>query len=379
MKRLLHTADWHLGRRYPTFPAADETRLTRKRLEAVERILDLARRYRVDAVLCAGDLFDEPLPEPEWWRGLAELLQEREGMPPVVLLPGNHDPLLVDSVWAPGHPFRALLPAYVHVVDRDDFELDLGPDAVVLGRPCRSRAGERDLAMALPERAPGDDRLRVGLVHGTTFDSPDWQSNFPVQRDAGVLRGLDYLAVGDTHAFKDVASDLACPVVYPGTPEPARFDEVDAGTCALVLLHGRGRRPTVRAERVGWWRWREVECTSLAELRAVLAMPELDRTVLRLRLRMAVTVAEEANVDEVLAELEGDAARGPRVGILTVDRSGLRLVSGGDLSMRDLPPVLADAVTRLRTAIEAAPDDELRAVPLRAMAHLRKLVLAERT
>jgi hypothetical protein len=116
------------------------------------------------------------------------------GMPPVVLLPGNHDPLLADSVWSPGHPFRSALPAYVHVVDRDDFELALGPEAVVLARRCRSRAGERDLAMALPERPPGDVRIRVGLVHGTSFDSPDWQTNFPVRRDAGVLRGLDYLA-----------------------------------------------------------------------------------------------------------------------------------------------------------------------------------------
>jgi hypothetical protein len=92
---------------------------------------------------------------------------------------------------------------------------------------------------------------------------------------------------------------------------------------------------------------------------------------------MAVTIPEEGDVDEVLAELVGDAARPPRVGILAVDRSGLRLVPGGELPVHDLPPVLADAVTRLRKAIEEAPDDEKRAVPLRAMAHLRRLILAE--
>ncbi len=91
------------------------------------------------------------------WRGLRRLLDARRGWArPVVLLPGNHDPLTPTSVWSAGHPFRRDLPAFVRVVDRDDFTLDLGPGAVVHAVPCRSRAGERDLALALPARAPGD-------------------------------------------------------------------------------------------------------------------------------------------------------------------------------------------------------------------------------
>ena len=64
---LLHTADWHLGRRFPSFEHEQETRLTRARLEVVGRILDVAESRDVDAVLCAGDLFDEPAPEQLWW------------------------------------------------------------------------------------------------------------------------------------------------------------------------------------------------------------------------------------------------------------------------------------------------------------------------
>ena len=60
---LLHTADWHLGRRFPAFDPEQELRLTRARLEVVGRILDLAHSRAVDAVLCAGDLFDQPAPE----------------------------------------------------------------------------------------------------------------------------------------------------------------------------------------------------------------------------------------------------------------------------------------------------------------------------
>ena len=90
---LLHTADWHLGRRFPAFDREQELRLTRARLDVVGRILDLADSRAVDAVLCAGDLFDQPAPDQQWWGGVLKEFQRRDWQRPVVLLPGNHDPL----------------------------------------------------------------------------------------------------------------------------------------------------------------------------------------------------------------------------------------------------------------------------------------------
>ena len=63
--KLLHTADWHLGRRFPAFEREQEVQLTRARLEVVGRILDLAASRDVDAVLCAGDLFEQAAPPEE--------------------------------------------------------------------------------------------------------------------------------------------------------------------------------------------------------------------------------------------------------------------------------------------------------------------------
>ena len=119
---LLHTADWHLGRRFQSFPREQEVRLTRARLEVVGRIFDLAQSRNVDAVLCAGDLFDSPAPDKEWWEGVLSEFQRRKWTRPVLLLPGNHDPLMPRSLYDPSHPFRAGLPDYVHVVDREGFE-----------------------------------------------------------------------------------------------------------------------------------------------------------------------------------------------------------------------------------------------------------------
>src|SRR3989442_1778535 len=60
--RLLHTADWHLGRRFPSFPEEAQKKLSRARMDVIATILNVARRNAVDAVLCAGDLFDDPAP-----------------------------------------------------------------------------------------------------------------------------------------------------------------------------------------------------------------------------------------------------------------------------------------------------------------------------
>jgi DNA repair exonuclease SbcCD nuclease subunit len=374
--RLLHTADWHLGRRFPSFPEEAQKKLSRARMNVIANILDVARRNTVHALLCAGDLFDDPEPEPDFWEGLARTLQQHAAPhPPIFLVPGNHDPLTPESVWAPGHPFRARLPKWVHIVDRDDFTYDLAPDVVLYARPCRSKAGENDLAMALPARETGDERLRIGCVHGCTFDIDGYQTNFPICRDAGVQRGLDYLAIGDTHSFRDVTPNLPVPTVYPSAPEPTSFDESGAGNVALVALFRRGRRPRVDAEPVAFWRWVDVQCRDMNELRSVLTIQGLDRHVVRLHLDMTVSLSEESEVERILRDLQGTDATHGRAGVLVVDRANLQLMVGsGDAFPDDLPPVLKDTVDRLDRLIAEAADESEKSKATRALAHLYKLL-----
>ena len=91
--RFVHTADWHLGRRFPAFPDADRVRLSRARLDTVDRVLGVDKQNHVHVLLCAGDLFDDPDPGREWWEPLAQKLNDYGGGRKIFLLPGNHDPL----------------------------------------------------------------------------------------------------------------------------------------------------------------------------------------------------------------------------------------------------------------------------------------------
>ena len=84
--RLLHTADWHVGR----------TIRGRSRVAEFEAVLaevvDIARRERVEAMLVCGDIWDHHAPSPESDRLVFQALRECIGHGiQVVLLAGNHD------------------------------------------------------------------------------------------------------------------------------------------------------------------------------------------------------------------------------------------------------------------------------------------------
>lgn len=354
MLKILHTADLHLGLEFNQLDGDDRRKLARARLKAVRQILNVADQFAVDAVLWAGDIFDAPDVDKDWWGGFAAALAARTNWTrPVILLPGNHDPIRSGSVFEKGHPFRSQLPPWVQVVDRDDFELAIGEHAVLYAAPCRSTAGADDLALSLPSRTAGDQRIRIGLVHGSTFDLADHQTNFPIASDATTQRGLDYLAVGDTHGYREIPANASAPIVYPGAPEPTSFADSGAGDVAIVSFRRAGARPQIHRVKVAQWTWREETVTSLAQLRA-LAADDLIDTVLRLRFDMAVSAAEEKELEQLLARLKGTSAITGTAGALVVDRRQLRPMPPSLEELGDLPDTLTTVAAKLSAAAQAS-------------------------
>ena len=257
----------------------------------------------------------------------------------MVFLPGNHDPIKPKSVYHPDHSFRKLLPDWVHVVDTEQFELTLSPGAMLFAAPC-GRGPAPKTRVSLPGPFGRRHAHPRGLVHGSTFDLEGYQTSFPIARDAPKQRGLDYLAVGDTHGFRVFAEDGVAPIVYPGAPEQTRFGETGTGQVALVTL--ARRRAANRDAAQG--RAMDVArgfVTSLESLRR-LASEDLLTTVLRLRLDMTVTVRDEKTVDQLTRQLKGDDANSGRAGAFVLDRSRLRIEIGNvNALMQDAPETLS--------------------------------------
>ncbi len=84
--RLLHTADWHVGRQIRGRPRTEEFEA------ALREVVGIAVEEGVDAVLLAGDVYEHAAPTPEADRLVFEaFLRLHEAGVRVVAIPGNHD------------------------------------------------------------------------------------------------------------------------------------------------------------------------------------------------------------------------------------------------------------------------------------------------
>jgi exonuclease SbcD len=83
--RLLHTADWHLGRLLHRVPLLDAQR------RVLDHLIDVARDERVDAIVVSGDLFDRALPPVEAVQLAGDALRRMAEVAPVIAISGNHD------------------------------------------------------------------------------------------------------------------------------------------------------------------------------------------------------------------------------------------------------------------------------------------------
>ena len=84
--KILHTADWHVGKTLRGRSRADEHRAV------LHEIVGIAERESVDLVLVAGDQFDSAVPSPESEQIVYDALRRLAGTGAhVVVIAGNHD------------------------------------------------------------------------------------------------------------------------------------------------------------------------------------------------------------------------------------------------------------------------------------------------
>jgi len=238
--KILHTADWQIGKQYGQFEPDEAVLLAEARIAAVERLAVLATEQQVDLVLVAGDVFDA--------QGIADktvlrLFNATRGFAgPWVMLPGNHDAALSESVWTRAQRLNAV-PDHVHLCLRPvplHFE---GLNAVVLPAPLTQRHTYTDLTewFAAADTPPGT--FRIGLAHGAVQGvlAEGIDSANPIAADRAAQARLDYLALGDWHGCRQI--DARC--WYSGTPETDRFRNNDSGCALRVDIDAPGALPQV--------------------------------------------------------------------------------------------------------------------------------------
>ncbi len=136
--RIVHTADWHVGRFWKNI----------QRLDEMEKILDHLARFleseRIDLLLVAGDLFDAPNPVADAERLVFEFFRRIGASEiPSVVIAGNHE--------SPGR-----MDAWGMLAELAGARLIGKPRPASKGgvQEIRTRAGETALVAALPFAGP---------------------------------------------------------------------------------------------------------------------------------------------------------------------------------------------------------------------------------
>lgn len=361
--RLLHTADWQLGKPFANIPGDAGALLREARFAAVRRIAALAVERRVDAVLVAGDVFDGNEVSDVTLHKALQAMGSFTGA--WVLLPGNHDAYLAECVWTRlarlGLPGNMVVAATAAPIPLADGRL------IVLPAPLTARRTHDDPTVWMDGAATPAAALRVGLAHGSVQGRlpAAADSDNPIEPARADRARLDYLALGDWHGTLEVAPRSW----YSGTPEPDRFPQNDPGNVLFVELPGPGATPQVEIVPVAAYHWSTVPLRLEPEDDpgervdcALRAIAEPSRALVRLILEGEVGLADHAVLDATLARwaallchlqpdtaglsaapLPGDLARIDDGGIVgTVARRLIARAAEGDAEQR------ADAALALR-------------------------------
>lgn len=276
--RILHTSDWHLGKRLENFSRIEEQRLV------MDEICQIAADNHVDAVIVAGDLFDTINPPTEAVELLYHTLKRltNNGQRPVIAIAGNHDS--PDRIEAPdplarecgivfvGYP-HSLVSAFslesgVQMKQSAPgfIELILPQTSVPLRvittpyaneirlRTCLSADNSeqqlRDVLQyywcQLSENHLDDKGVNILATHlfvvkdgDPISEEPDdekpilyvggaqavYTSSFPSQ--------IQYVALGHLHR-KQIVDEKPCPVVYSGSPLAYSFSEANQDKYVMI-------------------------------------------------------------------------------------------------------------------------------------------------
>ncbi len=263
--KVLHTSDWHVGRRIRGRDRSEEHRAV------LGELVELARGHDVDLTLVAGDVFDTASPTPSAeeiaWRALLDLSE----ISPVVVVAGNHDnparleavaPLLERAgVVVVGSPRSPDDGGVIHLPE-------LGVKVGLL--PFVSQRGivkVEDIMGSDPDEHAGQYQERMRrVIHALTADMTTDTVNLLVSHLTvyGALAGggertahifgyavpsslfpghLSYVALGHLHRQQKMPHSSA--VWYSGSPLQLDFGEVNDQKGALLVKAEPGRPASV--------------------------------------------------------------------------------------------------------------------------------------
>lgn len=194
MSSILHAADLHLGEKYHHYPKAYREALEAYQKDCFRYLIDYAINNKVEAILFAGDFFDQSKPKEEL---LSFVNEELHRLAPYgihfILALGNHD-VYLDRTKLTSKSLRILSSQHIEEISF--------PSWTLYGISHEKVWDERRPFHLLPEMKDG---YRVGLFHSVV--GGDSQERYlPIDLKEIDAMNFSYLALGHVHRPVKLAS-----------------------------------------------------------------------------------------------------------------------------------------------------------------------------
>ena len=308
MLKMLHTADIHMGARFPSLGSKGDSQ-RRQVEETFKNAISMAVDEKIDIFLIAGDLFDSNKQPQRNIDLVVEQFKLLEGNNiPVCLIPGNHDCLDSSSVYHK-FDFKGRCPnltifAGDGVGYRDYPDLDL----TVYGKPLLSQRSSVSPLEGIGRMT--SSRYHVAVAHGSFFIPEKVAADDHVFTAEEIASsGMDYIALGHWHTAWP-CFDKGVVAWYSGAPEWLNWKQKDAGQVLLVSISDAGG-VKIEPRTVGLRRGDRDEVdmagiASLAELRERIlryADGNLAMMVILKGIRGSELLADPSNLEQLEEDL----------------------------------------------------------------------------
>jgi DNA repair protein SbcD/Mre11 len=253
--KILHTADWHVGRTIRGRSRVDEHRAVLAEMAAV------AADRSVDVVLVAGDVFDVAAPTAEAEHVVYRALLDLADVAPVVVVAGNHDnPRRLAAVAPLLELGRVRVAGRIQRPDQGGVISDLGLPVRIALLPWQSQRGIvsasdlmfKDAVDQVQDYAGRMRRVIEAMTGGLTTDTVNLALSHVMvygadtsgsERHAHIFGyaipaatfpgSLSYVALGHLHRRQQVPGPA--PVWYSGSPLQLDFGEAGDDKGVLVV------------------------------------------------------------------------------------------------------------------------------------------------
>ena len=234
--KIIHCADLHLDAKMSAHLSKEKARERRNELlSTFLRLVQYAKENRVDAILIVGDLFDTKLVSVTTRNSVQGAILSNPEIA-FYYLKGNHDAdsfldnleEIPSNLYLFTDKWTSYLPG-----DRELYTKEENKAHPVRITGIEQNSGNKDTLY--DELILNNDEMNIVLMHGQESAYRGKDKAEMIHLGALRNKGIDYLALGHVHSYKQEQLDSRGVYCYCGCLEGRGFDE--CGVCGFVLLN----------------------------------------------------------------------------------------------------------------------------------------------